>query len=48
MKGWIDRLVKCGIPEREAKRIINYLYKRRRTLEIIAYVRTTEEATGNR
>ena len=44
MKSWLDRLVKCGIPEKQAQRIIDYFYKNRRTLELIAYVRMTEEA----
>ena len=46
MKTWIERLVKCGIPEKTAERVINFLYKNRRTVELIAYVRMTEEATG--
>ena len=45
MKSWIERLVKCGIPEKTAKTVINFLYKNRRTMELIAYVRMTEEAT---
>lgn len=46
MKNWIDRLVKCGIPEKTAENIINYFFKRRRTVELIAYVKLTEEAMG--
>lgn len=46
MKNWIERLVKCGIPEKTAEKVINFLYKNRRTTELIAYVRMTEEATG--
>ena len=46
MKNWKDRLVKCGIPEKIAQKIIDYYFKRRRTVELIAYVRMTEEATG--
>lgn len=46
MKNWIERLVKCGIPEKTAARVISFLYKNRRTVELIAYVRMTEEATG--
>lgn len=44
MKDWRERLVKCGIPELTAQRIIDFFYKRRRIVELIAYVRMTEEA----
>jgi hypothetical protein len=47
MMNWVDRLIKCGIPEKQAKTIRDYFFKRRRTIELIAYVRLTEEATGN-
>lgn len=46
MKDWKERLVKCGIPEDLAERIIDYYFKRRRTMELIAYVRMTEEVMG--
>ena len=46
MKDWRERLVKCGIPELTAQRIIDFFYKRRRIVELIAYVRMTEEAMG--
>ena len=46
VKSWRDRLVKCGIPEKTAQRIIDYFFKNRRTVELIAYVRMTEEALG--
>lgn len=46
MKNWVDRLVKCGIPEKTAQRVVDYLFKNRRTVELIAYVRMTEEALG--
>lgn len=46
MKDWKDRLVKCGIPETEAGRIVDFFFKSRRTIELIAYVRMTEEALG--
>ena len=46
MKDWKDRLIKCGIPEKTAERIIDFFFKNRRTVELIAYVRMTEEATG--
>ena len=48
MRNWVDRLVKCGIPEKNAQRIIDYFFKNRRTVELIAFVRMTEEATGKR
>lgn len=46
-KNWRERLVKCGIPEVTAQRIIDFFFKRRRLVELMAYVRMTEEATGN-
>ena len=46
MRDWRERLVKCGIPELTAQRIIDFFYKRRRIVELIAYVRMTEEAMG--
>ena len=46
MRSWKERLVKCGIPEKTAQRIIDYFFKNRRTVELIAYVRMTEEAMG--
>ena len=46
LKDWKERLIKCGIPEKTAQKIIDYFFKKRRTLELIAYVRMTEEATG--
>ena len=46
VRDWRERLVKCGIPELTAQRIIDYFYKRRRIVELIAYVRMTEEAMG--
>ena len=46
MRDWRERLVKCGIPEMTAQRIIDFFYKRRRIVELIAYVRMTEEAMG--
>jgi len=48
MKNWKDRLIKCGIPEKAAERIIDFFFKNRRTVELIAYVRMTEEALGKR
>ena len=46
MRDWKDRLVRCGIPEKTAERIIDFYFKKRRTIELIAYVRMTEEALG--
>ena len=46
MRKYVDRLIRCGIPEKTAENIINFLFKKRRTMELIAYVRMTEEATG--
>ena len=46
MRNWVERLVKCGIPEKTAVRITDFFFKNRRTVELIAYVRMTEEAMG--
>ena len=48
VKDWADRLVKCGISEKTAHRIVDFFFKNRRTVELIAYVRMTEEAMGRR
>lgn len=48
MRNWVDRLVRCGIPEKAAEQIVGFLFKNRRTIELIAYVRMTEEALGKR
>jgi hypothetical protein len=48
VRDWKDRLVKCGIPEKTAERVIDFFYRNRRIVELIAYVRMTEEATGKR
>ena len=48
MRDWKDRLVKCGIPEKTAERVIDFFYRNRRIVELIAYVRRTEEETGKR
>ena len=45
MKKWVEQLMRCGIPEKTAQKVIDYLYKNRRTMELVAYVRITEEAT---
>ena len=46
MKNWADRLVKCGIPEKTAEKIVSHFCRKRQLVELIAYVRMTEEATG--
>ena len=48
MKNWVDRLVKCGITEETANRVVCFLFRNHRTMELIAYVRMTEEATVKR
>ena len=48
MKSWKDRLIKCGIPEKMAVKIVDFFFKNRRLVELIAYVRMTEEATGHK
>ena len=46
MRNWVERLVQCGIPERTAQRVVDFFFKNRRTVELIAYVRMTEETMG--
>ena len=46
MRNWKDRLVRCGIPEKAAGKIVDFFWKNRRTVELIAYIRMTEEALG--
>ena len=48
MRNWVERLVKCGIPEGTAQKVVDFFFKNRRTVELIAYVRMTEEATGRK
>lgn len=48
MRDWKDRLVRCGIPEKTAERVIDFFFKNRRIVELIAYVKMTEEATGGK
>ena len=45
MRDWKDRLVKCGIPEKTAQKVIDFFFKNRRIVELIAYIKMTEEAT---
>jgi hypothetical protein len=44
VRQWKERLIRCGIPERTAEEIVDFFFKRRRTVELIAYIRMTEEA----
>jgi len=46
MKNWKDRLIRCGIPEKLAQKIVDFFFKNRRLVELIAYVRMTEEVNG--
>ena len=48
MRDWKERLVRCGIPEKTAQRVIDFFFRNRRIVELIAYVRMTEEATGGK
>ena len=48
VRNWKDRLIKCGLPEKTAERIVDFFFKNRRTVELIAYVRMTEEAMGRK
>ena len=48
MRNWVERLVKCGIPEKTAQHVVDFFFRNRRTVELIAYIRMTEEATGQR
>ena len=43
MRNWKERLLKCGMPEKTAQKIIDYFFKRRRIVELIAYIQLTEE-----
>ena len=45
LRDWKERLIRCGIPEKTANQIVDFFFKNRRTIELIAYVRMTEEAT---
>lgn len=48
MQNWVDRLIRCGIPEKTARAVIDFFYRNHRTIELVAYVRMTEEAMGRR
>ena len=48
MRNWVQRLVTCGIPEKTARTLVDFFFRNRRTVELIAYIRMTEEATGGR
>ena len=36
MRNWVERLVRCGIPERTAQKVVDFFFKHRRTVELIA------------
>ena len=44
MRNWTERLIRCGFPEKTAQRVVDFFFKNRRLVELIAYVRMTEEA----
>ena len=46
LKDWKERLIRCGIPEPQAQKIVDYFFKRKRTFELMHYVKLTEEALG--
>jgi len=48
MDSWIRRFTRCGIPEETATQIVAYLFQRKRIVELMRFLRITEEATGNR
>ena len=48
MQAWVDRLIRCGISEKTAENVVAFFFRKQRTMELIAYVRMTEEATGRR
>ena len=48
MRNWVERLIRCGIPEQTAQQVIDFFLRNRRTVELIAYVRMTEEAMGKK
>ena len=45
VRDWKERLIRCGIPEKTAQHIVDFFFKNRRLVELIAYIRMTEEAT---
>ena len=47
MRNWVERLVKCGIPEKTAQAIIDFFFKNRRTVELIAYVSAIRYRTAS-
>ena len=48
MKDWKARLIRCGIPEKTAEKIVDYFFRHRRIVELIAYIKMTEEGTGTK
>ena len=45
MRDWVSLLEKCGIPVKTAQRIVDYFCRKRQFIELIAYIRMTEEST---
>ena len=48
MESWIRRFTKCGMPEKTATQIVTYLFQKKMIVELMRFLRITEEATGNR
>lgn len=48
MDSWIRRFTKCGMPEETATQIVAYLFQKKMIVELMRFLRITEEATGNR
>ena len=38
MRNWVERLVKCGIPEKTAQRVVDFFFRNRRTIELITAI----------
>ena len=47
MANWIRRFMRCGVPEETATQIVNYLFQKKMIVDLIRFLRITEEATGN-
>jgi len=48
MDRWIQRFTRCGMPEETATQIVTYLFQKKMIVELMRFLRITEEATGNR
>jgi len=48
MDSWIRRFMRCGMPEETATQIVVYLFQKKMIVELMRFLRITEEATGNR